>query len=39
MIGVTDCIEKVLWEKEKMLATSIFSLSHNVLKRLLFQGH
>ena len=25
-----------LWEKEKMLVTSIFSFSHNVLKRFLF---
>ena len=27
-----------LWEKEKMLVTSIFSFSHNVFKRLFFQG-
>ena len=26
-------------EKEKMLVTSIFSFTHNVFKRLLFQGH
>ena len=29
---------KTLWEKEKMLVTSIFSFSHNVFKRVLFQG-
>ena len=29
---------KTLWEKEKMLATSIFSFSHYVFQRLLFQG-
>ena len=29
----------MLWEKEKMLVISIFSYSHNVFKRLLFQGH
>ena len=29
---------KTLREKEKMLVTSIFSFSHNVFKRLLFQG-
>ena len=28
-----------LQEKEKMLVTSIVSFSHNVFKRLLFQGH
>ena len=27
--------QKALWEKEKMLVTSIFSFSHNVFKRLL----
>ena len=26
---------KTLWEKEKMLVTSIFSFSHNAFKRLL----
>ena len=26
---------KTLWEKEKMLVTSIFSFSHSVFKRLL----
>ena len=31
--------KKILWEKEKMLVTSIFSFSHNVFKSLLFQGH
>ena len=31
--------KKPLWEKEKMLVTSIFSFSHNVFKRLLFQHH
>ena len=30
-------VEK-LWEKEKMLVTSIFSFSHNVFKSLLLQG-
>ena len=29
---------KTLWEKEKMLVTSIFSFSCNVFKRLPFQG-
>ena len=29
---------KTLWEKEKMLVTSIFSFSHNVFKISLFQG-
>ena len=29
---------KTLWEKEKMLVTSIFSFSHNVFKSFLFQG-
>ena len=29
---------ETLWEKEKMLVTSIFSFSHNVFKKLLFQG-
>ena len=29
--------EKTLWDKEKMLVTSIFSFSHHVLKRLLSQ--
>ena len=28
---------KTLWEKEKMLVTSIFSLSYNIFKRFLFQ--
>ena len=27
-----------MWEKEKMLITSIFSVSHNVFKRFLTQG-
>ena len=27
-----------MWEKEKMLVTSIFSFSHNVFKSLLLQG-
>ena len=31
-------VGKTLWEKGKMLVTSIFSFSHNVFKRLLFQG-
>ena len=30
--------DKTLWEKEKMLVTSIFSFSHNVLKSLLLSG-
>ena len=29
---------KTLWEKEKMLVTSIFSFSHNVFKSFPFQG-
>ena len=29
---------KTLWEKEKMLVTSIFSFSHNVFKRVFTQG-
>ena len=31
--------KKTLWKKEKSLETSPFSLSHNVFKRLLSQGH
>ena len=31
--------KKTLWEKEKMLVTSIFSFSHNVVKKLLLLGH
>ena len=30
--------KKKLWEKEKMLVTSIFSFSHSVFKRLLSWG-
>ena len=30
--------KETLWEKEKMLVTSIFSFLHNVFKGLLFQG-
>ena len=30
--------KKTMWEKEKMLLTSIFSFSHNVFKGFLFQG-
>ena len=30
---------KTVWEKEKMLITSIFSFSHNVFKSPLCQGH
>ena len=30
--------EKTLWEKEKMLGTSIFSFSHNVFKSFPPQG-
>ena len=37
MLKVTDWVE-TLWEKEKMLVNSIFSLSHNVFKRLSFPG-
>ena len=29
---------KTPWEKEKLLVTSNFSLSHGVFKRLVFQG-
>ena len=29
----------VLWENEKMLVTSIFAFSYNVLKMVLPQGH
>ena len=29
----------MLWEKEKMLFTGIFSFSCNVFKRFVFQGH
>ena len=29
--------KKTLWEREKMLVTSIFSVSYNVLQRLLSQ--
>ena len=32
-------VEKLLWEKEKMLVTSIFSFSHNVFTSPLLQGH
>ena len=28
--GIKRCLLKTLWEKEKMLLTSIFSFSHNV---------
>ena len=28
----------MLWENKKMLVTSIFSFSHNVLKRILSKG-
>ena len=38
MIFVFDSSEK-LWEKEKMLVTSIFSFSHNVFRWLFSQGH
>ena len=31
--------QKILWEKSKMLFTSIFSFPHNAFKRPLFQGH
>ena len=31
--------EKILWEKKKMLVTSIFSIFYNAFKRLLSQGH
>ena len=30
---------KTLWEKEKMLVTSIYFILYNVLKKLLFLGH
>ena len=30
---------KTLWEKEKMIVTSIFSFSHYVFKRLLLERH
>ena len=36
-ISVFEMLE-TLWEKEKMLVTSIFSFSHNVFKSHLFQG-
>ena len=35
---VLGTIKKTLWEKEKMLVTSIFSFSHNVFKSLFLQG-
>ena len=31
--------KETLWEKEKMLVTSIFSFFQNVFKKFLFQGH
>ena len=37
MISVFDGAENV-WEKEKMLVTSIFSFSHNVFQSRLLQG-
>ena len=37
MISVFDSVENIVG-KEKMPATSIFSFSHNVFKRLLSQG-
>ena len=37
MISVFDRAE-TLWDKEKMLVTSIISFSHKFFKRLLFQG-
>ena len=33
-----ECFPKTLWEKEKMLVTSIFSFFHIVFKRLLPQA-
>ena len=30
--------QKALWEKKKILSTRIFSFSHNVFKRVIFQG-
>ena len=32
-------LKKALWEKEKILVTSIFSLFHNVFKRPFSHGH
>ena len=37
MIFVFDRI-KNMWEKEKVLVTSIFSIFHNVFKELFTQG-
>ena len=31
-------MQKTLWEKEKMLVTSIFSFSHNIFRSLIYQG-
>ena len=39
MIYVLDSVKKTLWEKEKMLVTSIFFFSRNVFRSLLVQGH
>ena len=36
IISVLDRVEK-MWKKEKMLVTSIFSFSYNVLKKLFSQ--
>ena len=39
MTGIVIGNIETLWEKEKMLVTSIFSFSHNVFKSLLPHGH
>ena len=37
MMSVFDRIENIMWEKKKMLVTSIFSFSLNVSKVFLFR--
>ena len=37
MISVSG--KKTLWEKEKMLVTSIFSFYHSIFKSLTLNGH
>ena len=37
IISVFDSVENIVGKKGKMLVSSIFSFSHNVLKRLISQ--
>ena len=38
IISIINRVEKTLWEKEKLLVTSIFCFSHNVTKHIFPQG-